>query len=153
MKKNFPIICIIMIILILITVYLFNYKRVERKKVEHMDYELDSMIGLEKLNLYYEAHLVNLDGECFIFDIYFKNGVNNKKLKQIEKSIKDFSESFDYNGDTYPGYINVSTNEGVVSIFLDLGNVLPQNEIISIQGVLKSINNVKEIEKVMINES
>lgn len=117
-----------------------------------MEYEFDRMIGLEKLGLYYEVHLVNLDGECFIYNIYLDNEINDEKLEEIKKSVEDFSENFNYNGDSYPGYIDISIKDNNIVIFLDVGNVLPQNQNISIKEILKAINKVKGIKKVMINE-
>ena len=117
-----------------------------------MEYEFDNMIGLEKLDLYYKAHLVNLDGECFIYNVYLDNEINDKKFEEIKKTIEDFSKEFDYNGDKYPGYIDISVKEKNIAIFIDVGNVLPQNQNIVIQGILKAINKVKGIKKVMINE-
>ena len=154
MKKSILIVCVIILIIILIALlYIFNINKIEREgAIIPMEYEFDSMIGLENLDLYYEAHLVDLDGECFIYRIYLDEEVNNEKFEEIKKAVEVFSEDFDFNGDNYPGYIDVSLKENNILIFLDLGNVLPQNQNISIQGILKTINKVKGIKKVMINE-
>ena len=156
MKKYLFIITIVVIIL-LVTIYVFKTNRVKNEfenegEKTYMVYKYDYMLGLDNLDLYYEVHLVNLDGECFIYSIYLNDEITNEKIEEIKKSVEDFSNNFNYNGDTYPGYIDIKQKEDIVTIFLDLGGVLPQNENISIQGILNTLNNVEGIKKVMINE-
>lgn len=153
MKKTNTALIFIIFVIIVLAISLLSFDKARNEgRTSVVERDFDSMIGLEDLDLYYEAHLVGLDGECFIYSIYLENEISSEKFEEIKKAIEYFSENFDYNGDDYPGYIDVSIREKNIVIFLDLGNVLPQNEDISIQGILKAINNVEGIKKVMINE-
>lgn len=115
-----------------------------------MEYEFDFMMGFEELGLYYEAHMVGFDGECFMYSVYFDEALTEDKFKEIENAIQKFVESYDK--DTYLGYIDVTQEDGKGSIYLDLGNVEPSDENIAVKGILKALNNVSGIKKVMINE-
>lgn len=120
-----------------------------------MEYEYDSMfykwIGIEKSELYYEVHLVQLD-EGFSYDVYFDNIINSQKFDEINNLVENFEKNYNYNGDDYAGFISVSKNDNIIHIYLDIGGVLPQNQNISAQGILKILNNVEGIKKVMIND-
>lgn len=120
-----------------------------------MEYEYDNMfyqwIGMEKSELYYEVHLVQLD-EGFFYDVYFDNEITTQKLDEINNLVENFEKNYNYNGDDYAGFISVSKDDSIIHIYLDIGNVLPENEKISAQGILKLLNNVDGIKKVMIND-
>lgn len=115
-------------------------------------YPLDRTSGLDRLDLYYPAHLLALDGECFLYDVYFQESPDEKKFQEVDAAITRFSEQFSHNGDTYAGYIDVSLEDGRICIFLDLGNVYPDNEMIVVLGILETLNGVSGIEKVLIND-
>ena len=38
--------------------------------------ELDEMMGFSSLNLSYEVHMLDIDGECVDYNVYFENAVN-----------------------------------------------------------------------------
>lgn len=120
-----------------------------------MEYEYESMfyqwIGIEKSELYYEVHLVQLD-EGFSYDVYFDNEITTQKLDEINNLVENFEKNYNYNGDDYAGFISVSKDDNIIHIYIDIGNVLPENEKISAQGILKILNDVDGIEKVMIND-
>lgn len=120
-----------------------------------MKYEYDSMfyqwIGIEKSELYYEVHLVQLD-EGFSYDVYFDNTITSQKFDKINNLVENFEKNYNYNDDDYAGFISVSKNDNIIHIYLDIGNVLPQNEKISAQGILKILNKIDGIKKVMIND-
>ena len=120
-----------------------------------MEYEYDSIfyqwIGIEKTELYYEVHLVQLD-EGFFYDVYFDNEITSEKLDEINNLVENFKKNYNYNGDDYAGFISVSKDDDIIHIYLDIGNVLPENEKISAQGILKLLNDVDGIKKVMIND-
>lgn len=119
-----------------------------------MDYEFDEMwdgmYGLDSLELYYEAHAVGCDGECVNFNIYFESVLTDEKFEEIDKAIENFVHS--YGEDVYLGYLDVSEEEDKVRIYLDLGNVEPEYEEVSIHGILEAINKVSGIKLVLINE-
>jgi hypothetical protein len=48
------------------------------------------MMGLDKLDLYYEAHVAGLDGECFSYSIYFDDVITDKKFEETHKAIDEF---------------------------------------------------------------
>lgn len=120
-----------------------------------MKYEYDSMfyqwIGIEKSELYYEVHLVQLD-EGFSYDVYFDNTITSQKFDKINNLVENFEKNYNYNDDDYAGFISVSKNDNIIHIYIDIGNVLPQNQKISAQGILKILNKIDGIKKVMIND-
>lgn len=116
-----------------------------------MDFEFDAMMGIDKLALDFEAHVVGFDGECFMYSVYFNNAINEEDFVAVKESVGSFAGEAENNGD-YVGYIDV-TNEGdKIRIYLDLGNVEPENTEASFCGVLTALNKVSGIEKVLINE-
>ena len=111
----------------------------------------DDALGLTKLDLSYTAHVDGFDGECFDYNIYFADDTADETKAD---AVRNAVQSFDFNvtGDDYIGYLSISSDNNKVSIYLDLGNVQPQNENKIIQGILLALNSVPEIKKVIINE-
>lgn len=116
-----------------------------------MEYELDSMMGFDKLGLYYEAHMAGIDGECFSYSVYFENGITDEKYDETNKAIDAFLKPYN-DKEIYMGYIDVSKDDDKVSIYLDLGNVDPDHEQTAINGILKALNSVSDIRSVIVNE-
>jgi len=115
-----------------------------------MDYELDSMMGFDKLGLYYDVHIAGFDGENFTYSVYFGDEPDENKLEETRKALSEFLESFDE--DTFPGYVDVTSEGDKLSVYLDIGNTTPDTENNSIQGILKALNNVSSIKQVIVNE-
>ena len=111
----------------------------------------DDALGLTKLDLSYTAHVDGFDGECFDYSVYFTDDTADTAK---EDAVRNAVQSFDFNvtGDDYIGYISISSDNNKVLIYLDLGNVQPQNENKIIQGILLALNSVQGIKKVIINE-
>lgn len=127
-------------------------KKRARKSRPKFDEALDNSIGLDKLELNYTAHMVGCDGECFNYSVYFKRGAGEKELEAVQSLV----ENYDF-GIEYEGYIDVQLEDDLVTIFLDLGNVDPEECDLMIQGILLALNGikdlkVKQIQKVLINE-
>ncbi|MBE5934080.1 MAG: hypothetical protein E7263_11755 [Lachnospiraceae bacterium] len=116
-----------------------------------MDFELDEMMGIDQLELNFEAHVLGIDGECFSYSVYFNNGVAENNLGAVKKAIEDFAISHN-SEDSYIGYIDVTSMDDKISIYLDLGNVEPENSNVALYGILTALNEVDGIEKVLINE-
>jgi hypothetical protein len=116
-----------------------------------MEYNLDKMMGLDKLELYYKTHMAGIDGENFSYSIYLENNNIYDKFIEISKAITEFIQPYDEK-DIYMGYIDITKDDEKVNIYLDLGNVEPQYEDVAIKGILKAINIVQGIESVIINE-
>ena len=117
---------------------------------DYEDYELDSVMGIDRLSLNFPAHVADLDGECFTYAVYFANEPGKEEVEAVEKAICDYD--FQLIDDDYIGYTSVGSEYGRVSIYLDLGNTRPQNENKIIHGILLAMNNVPGITKVIINE-
>lgn len=116
-----------------------------------MEYELDGMMGFDKMDLYYEVHMAGIDGECFNYSVYFEDGCSDAKLEETKKAVDEFVIPNE-DEDIYMGYIDVSQNDDNVNIYLDLGNVEPEDEDIAIKGILRALNKVSGIKSVIINE-
>ncbi|MDE7253610.1 MAG: hypothetical protein K2O32_11800 [Acetatifactor sp.] len=112
----------------------------------------DSMIGLEELELNYEAHVMGFEGENFFFSIYFEDGFTDAKFEETDNVIGEFFKSYDEQ-EIYLGYLDVLKQEDKVSVFLDLGNVEPEYCNTAIHGILNALNNVSGIKTVLINEN
>ena len=114
-----------------------------------MTYELDSMIGLDKLELSYEAHMAGFDGECFLYGVYFGDALTEDKAEEVNRAVSGFFRNV---GDT-GAYFSVDLRAEKVSIYVDLGGVMePACQDMIIKGVLRALNDVKGIKTVLINE-
>ena len=103
------------------------------------------------LGLYFEAEMAGFDGECFHYSVYTDDTPDDNKVQEIDKAIAEYFEPYN-SKEIYMGYIDV-TNEGEkINIELDLGNVDPKYENTAIEGILKAMNTVKGIKKVIVNE-
>lgn len=116
-----------------------------------MEYELDGMMGFDKMDLYYEVHMAGIDGECFNYSVYLEDGYSDAKLEEMKKAIDDFIIPYE-DEDINLGYIDVSKNDDKVNIYLDLGNADPEESDTAIKGILRTINNVPGIKSVILNE-
>lgn len=111
----------------------------------------DEALGLTKLPLQYPAHARGIDGENFIYSVYFTDGTaDEEKAESVRQAINAYD--FQLVGDDYIGYLDISANDSNVSIFLDLGNTEPQNENRIIHGILLALNSVSGIKEVILNE-
>lgn len=116
-----------------------------------MEYQFDEIMGIDTLELNYEAHAAGFDGECFTFTIYFEEAVTDENLAQINKAVDDFAASYNEKG-IYIGYIDVSQKDDNAFIYLDLGNVGEEDCNTSIHGILMALNNIPGIRTVILNE-
>lgn len=122
-----------------------------KEENETMEYEFDGMMDFGNLDLYYEAHVAGMDGECFIYSVYFENGLTDEKLEETENAISEFIKPYNEK-EIYLGYIDVSKADDKLIIYLDLGNVNPNDTNTAINGIQTALNNVSGIKSVIINE-
>lgn len=113
--------------------------------------ELDGMMGFDRLGLYYEVHMLGIDGECFYYNVYFDDGLTAARLAEVQSAIDAFLAPYNEK-EVYLGYIDVSDNEEKAGIYLDIGGVDPDNANDAIYGVLRALNDVTGIRQVLINE-
>lgn len=118
---------------------------------EDGEFDFDSILGVDQLDLNYEAHVAGFDGESFLYSVYFGGGVTDEKAEEIQQVMSDYSSQ---NGDeeNYMGYIDVYKGEDQIMIYLDLGGVSEENSNVAVTGVLKALNSVSDIKSVIINE-
>ncbi len=118
---------------------------------EDGEFDFDSILGVDQLDLNYEAHVAGFDGESFLYSVYFDGGVTDEKTEEIQQVMSDYSSQ---NGDeeNYMGYIDVYKGEDQIMIYLDLGGVSEENSNVAVTGVLKALNSVSDIKSVIINE-
>lgn len=112
-----------------------------------MDFE--EMLGIDQLDLSYEVKVEGFDGENFTYSVYFAEGSPEEKKTEVDNAIQSIIEKYD---DDYLGYIDVSVEDGKVFVFHDLGNVEMEDENLPIQEMLKAIDTVAGVKKVIINE-
>lgn len=108
-------------------------------------------MNFDKLNLYYNTRMDGFDGECFDYSVYLDGDVTEEKYKEICKAVHDFRNPYDEK-DIYMGYLDISAYDDRIFIYLDLGNVKPDYENVSINGILQALNNVSGIKSVVVNE-
>lgn len=114
-------------------------------------FEWDKALGLDKLTLNFPAHAEGLEGECFLYSVYFADGkAGQREADAVLEAIRHYD--FQLVGDDYIGYTDVTPKDGKISIYLDLGNTEPQNGDRIIHGILLALNNIQGIEKVIVNE-
>ena len=111
----------------------------------------DEWIKLDKLDLYYEVHLVGFEGENFEYNVYFDGVKAKDKLDEVKAAVDSFASEYNDAG-IYPGYLDVTVEKGKVFIYQDIGGEMYEDENAPIHGLLKALNNVSGIKKVMINE-
>ena len=118
---------------------------------EDGEFDFDSILGVDQLDLNYEAHVAGFDGESFLYSVYFDGGVTDEKAEEIQQVMSDYSSQ---NGDeeNYMGYIDIYNGEDQIMIYLDLGGVSEENSNVAVTGVLKALNSVSDIKSVIINE-
>lgn len=116
-----------------------------------MGFDLTKAMGFDKLGLYYSIKVDGLDGECFNYSVYLDGDVTEEKYKEICNAIDNFRNPYDEK-DIYMGYYSVSKEDNKVEVYLDLGNVEPNYEDTSINGILLALNGVSGIKSVVINE-
>lgn len=118
---------------------------------EDGEFDFDSILGIDQLDLNYEAHVAGFDGESFLYSVYFDDGVTDEKAEEIQQVMSGYSSQ---NGDeeNYMGYIDVYKGEDQIMIYLDLGGVSEENCNMAVTGILKALNSVAGIKSVIINE-
>lgn len=118
---------------------------------EDGEFDFDSILGIDQLDLNYEAHVAGFDGESFLYSVYFDGGVTDEKAEEIQQVMSDYSSQ---NGDeeNYMGYIDIYKGEDQIMIYLDLGGVSEENCNMAVTGILKALNSVAGIKSVIINE-
>lgn len=112
--------------------------------------ELDTMIGLDRLNLYYEAHMLGIDGENFLYSVYFEDEVTEAKLRELQTAVTERLVS--KSGDEYFGHLDIFSRDGKAIVFLDIGGAEPEYGEMAIKGVPEGLNSVAGIRLVNINE-
>ncbi|MBD5096564.1 MAG: hypothetical protein HDT40_06120 [Lachnospiraceae bacterium] len=113
--------------------------------------DFGSMMGFDKLNLYFEVHVAGFDGECFNYSVYLEDGYSDDKLKEIDTAINEFIKPYN-DKEIDLGYVDVSKEDEKVNIYLDTGNVEPEDIDTAITGIVKALNNVSGIKNVIVNE-
>lgn len=118
---------------------------------EYGDFDFDSILGIDQLELNYEAHVAGFDGESFLYSVYLDGGVTDEKVDEIQQVMADYSSQ---NGDeeNYMGYIDIYKGEDQIMIYLDLGGVSEENCNMAVTGILNALNSVAGIKSVIINE-
>ena len=110
----------------------------------------DTALGIKGLSLNYPAHAAGIEGENFIFDIYFAGG---KVSKQQADAVRSAVDAYDFGltADEYAGEIAVTSDGRKATVYLDMGNAEVRDEDSVIHGILLALNSVQGIEKLIIN--
>ena len=136
----------IIFIVIVVIVSIFFLSGCANQFVNPMGDPLD----FGNLGLKYSVQLKGLDGESFLYGVYFNDTPGDEQVEQVKAALDAYE--FQLVGDDYAGYMDVSLSNNRVLLYVDLGGVAPQNENSVIYGVLYALNEVEGIKKVLINE-
>ncbi len=112
--------------------------------------ELDAMMGFDKLNLYYEVHMLGIDGENFLYSVYFEDELTEEKLRELSAAVSERLGG--KSEDEYFGYLDIFGRDGKAVVYLDIGGAEPECGDRAIKGVLEGLNSVSGIRLVNINE-
>lgn len=115
------------------------------------DANLDEMVGIAQLNLNFKVHMAGIDGESFIYNVYYSEEITEKKFAETKKVVDEFASTYE-DQDSYLGYINVSKEDDKVVIYFDLGLEDMDSSNRAICGLAESLNKVAGIKSVIINE-
>lgn len=115
---------------------------------EQMEEEYYEMLEIGKLDLYYPVKIRGLEGECFMYSIYFENADINVMYDELQDAVTKFTDA--HGEDDYQGYISITNAGDKVTIYHDLGSTDGFNG--PIHGMLKTFNSIKGIKNVIINE-
>lgn len=109
----------------------------------------DDTLNFDDMDLGFEVTLAALDGESFIYSIYFDHDITTEEASEINWRINRLLESCPK--ETYPGYISPVdiTGKNKAEIMLDLGNADTEA---MIKGIPESLKGLEGIEKIIINE-
>ncbi|MBP3799134.1 MAG: hypothetical protein J6I46_15355 [Ruminococcus sp.] len=109
----------------------------------------DEIMDFDNLGVSYDVKLDALDGENFIYSIYFSHEISDKELDEVEHCVKSL-EQLNIAGQYY-GHLSdaVRESDDKVTVMLDLWNA--DNDSM-IKNFLKALDNVDGIERVVINE-
>ena len=110
--------------------------------------EYYEMLEIGKLDLYYPVKIRGLEGECFMYSIYFENADINVMYDELQDAVTKFSDA--HGEDDYQGYISITNAGDKVTIYHDIGSTDGSNG--PIHGMLKTFNSIKGIKNVIINE-
>ncbi len=96
-------------------------------------------------------HQFNLNRFFYNYIVYIVLDYSDDKLKENDTAINEFFTPYN-DKEIYLGYIDVSKEDEKVNIYLDTGNVEPEDIDTAITGILKALNNVSGIKNVIVNE-
>lgn len=116
-----------------------------------MDFNLDEMVGLDQLNVNFEVHMAGIDGENFMFNVYFSEEITEEKFSETEKVVSEFASTYEEQ-DMDLGYLNVSKEEDKVVVYLDLEIEDMELSNRAICGLVEALDKVSGIKSVIINE-
>lgn len=116
-----------------------------------MDFNLDEMVGLDQLNLNFEVHMVGIEGENFMFNVYFSEEITEEKFAETEKVVSEFASTYEEQ-DMELGYLNVSKEDDKVVVYLDLEIEDMELSNRAICGLVEALDKVSGIKSVIINE-
>lgn len=107
------------------------------------------------LGLYFEAQLAGFDGEMFYYTVYLTEPNTEEKRREIDEALDAHFSQYAGKEGIYTGdYWTGEGDERRAEITLDLGNCRGpygfDDEVV--KGVLKALNNVTGIQKVIVNE-
>lgn len=122
----------------------FGEEGIPDEDAEYGEPDWDTALGIRDLPLKYPAHAVCVDGECFTYDIYFTGGKAGKAQLDAVREAVSAPDSCE---------LDITGTAGKVTVYLDLGNAACEDEDSIVQGILRSLNDVQGIEKVIINDA
>ena len=124
-----------------------------QEKLDSMGYSEDEIwdtyYKLDELGLGYEAHIEDLDGEMFLYNVDFDRTVDDSTIKELDEQIvKKCGKPSDDNW--YGEYNIVKTGEKTMLISLDLGSTRDDK---AVTGIFRALNDVPGVKKAVVNSA
>ncbi len=110
------------------------------------------MIEVNNQPYFIRGKYVNIDdGSPYIVTMNFLDGTMEENLERVKRALDDFVIEFQNKG-IIVGYYEVSVENNTGKIYMELGNVTEDNSYIINEVILFTQNNIKNVNKVSIND-
>lgn len=122
-----------------------------QERLESMGYTEDKIwdtyYKLNELGLGYEAHIEELDGEMFLYNVEFDRAVDDSIIKELDEQIvKKCGKPSDDNW--YGEYQITKTGDKTLLVSLDLGSATDSK---AVTGIFRALNDIPGVTKAVVN--
>lgn len=138
-----------LVLLVVVAVGWIGYRQTHPKPMETEVYDMEEMLGIDKLGLSCEVRVDGFDGESFVYSIYFDRNVTDEDIKAAEARLAALDEQ--NSEEEYHGYISEVSKQkdDMLFLMLDLGNAEDDR---FIGEILCALDGMEGLSEIVINE-